>query len=607
MITLWRGRRSPSRWHNAGPLRLTIVADESLWEADDLRSLQRLGGCGGINIKVAKAGGVLAAWDLAQEAARLDPEARIYLGGMLATSDITSWALKNLAMAVPRLDYFTTSPPSNVEARIATPYLRYRSSRTHLLADQEQDGIGVELSLPALGPYVSRSARFPVPESAAAQGRQPNSFDLPHLERFGKQHLDSHLLELEALCGGLETVRYGPAHFVAGERAEEPRIGFSWTAGVETSRVGSHLTGDKHLTRVLLERAGVAVPEGSRFTVDQRDEAVAYAAALGWPVVSKPLSGTGGNAVTTNIRSTDELSWALDRIGGAGFRQLMVERHVRGGAYRFVVLRDRVLSVLYRRPAGIVGDGESTVAELIGQQNEVRAGARRLQARPVRIDDRVRFQLERQGLAWDSVPALGRRVELSTTCSVSQGAESFQVLDETHPTLLGEAVRAACAIPGLTYAGVDMLLADHRRPLAEQNATVCEISSSPTSRINHFPLYGPSSNVSRELLADQCERAGLPLAEGADELCLHLQVRGVVQEVGYRHWMKNVAREFGVAGWVRNTMDKDLLEACLAGPAGPAAALASLAISGPARARPDYVVCWHHEGAIPEGRFTVKR
>src|SRR5690606_29812525 len=113
VITLWRGRRSPSRWHNAGPLRLTIVADESLWEADDLRSLQRLGGCGGINIKVAKAGGVLAAWDLAQEAARLDPEARIYLGGMLATSDITSWALKNLAMAVPRLDYFTTSPPSN--------------------------------------------------------------------------------------------------------------------------------------------------------------------------------------------------------------------------------------------------------------------------------------------------------------------------------------------------------------------------------------------------------------------------------------------------------------------------------------------------------------
>ncbi|MFW6091924.1 MAG: acylphosphatase, partial [Actinomycetota bacterium] len=605
--TLWRGRGSPSRWRNAGPLRLTIVADESVWDADDLRRLQRLAGCGGVNINVAEAGGLLAAWDVAQEASRLDPEARICLGGMPATSDITSWAVRNLAVTVPRLDYFTIAPLGHAEAGIAEPRLRYRHSRTHLLADQEDEGIGAELSLAAVGPYVSRSARFPVPAGAAAQGGQPNRFDVPFLERFGKLHLDSHLLEYEALCGGLETVRYSPTHFAAGERAEQPRIGFTGTAGVETSRVGSHLAGDRHLTRVLLERAGVTVPAGRRFATGQREAALAYAAELGWPVVLKPQAGSGGRAVRTDIRSADELARALDAVAEAGCRELLVERHANGAAYRFVVLRDRVLSVLYRRPANVVGDGASTVAELIGQQNELRAGARRLQAHPLRIDDRVRLQLERQGLAWDSVPAVGRRVQVSTSCGVSRGGESFQVLDEAHPTLLDEAVRAVRALPGLTYAGVDMVLADHRRPLAEQAVAVCEINAAPSGRTSHFPLYGPSRNVSRELLADQCDRAGLPLGEGADELCLDLEVRGVVQEVGYRHWMKGLAREFGVAGWARDTVGTDLVEACVAGPAGPVAALASLAISGPPRARPDHVVCRHHDGEIPQGRFGVKR
>lgn len=604
---LWRGRGSPSRWRNTGPLRLTIVADESVWDAEDLRRLQRLAGCGGININIAEAGGLLAAWDVAQEASRLDPEARICLGGVPATSDITAWAVRNLAAAVPRLDYFTTPPLGTAEAGIAEPRLRYRNRRTHLLADQEGEGIGAELSPAAVGPYVARSARFPVPAGPAALGGQPNRFDAPYLEVFGKLHLDSHLLEYEALCGGLETVRYSPAQFAAGERAEEPRIGFTGTAGVETSQVGSHLAGDWHLARVALKRAGVTVPAGRRFRPGQRDEAVAYAAELGWPVVVKPLAGSGGRAVRTNIRSVDELDSALDAVAEAGCRELLVERHAGGAAYRFVVLRDRVLSVLYRRPASVVGDGESTVAELIGQQNELRAGARRLQATPLRIDNRMRAQLERQGLAWDSVPAAGRRVQVSTSCGVGRGGESFQVLDATHPSLLDEAVRVVRALPGLTYAGVDVILADHRRPLAEQAVNVCGIKSSPSSRTSHFPLYGPSRNVSRELLVDQCDRAGLPLAEGTDELCLDLEIRGVVREVGYRHWMKGLAREFGVAGWARTTVDTGLVEACLAGPAGPVAALASLAISGPPRARPDHVVCRHHDGEIPEGRFAVKR
>ena len=604
--TLWSGRRSPSRGRNHGPLRLSIMADESLWDLDDLHVLHQLGGCGGINIKVPKAGGLLAALDLARAAVEHEPRTEIYVGGMLATSDLTSWALKNLAMSVPRLDYFTASPPSNVEARIAEPYFSYRGGRTHLLADQTGDGLGVELSVQSVGPYITRSARFPVPRGPVRGDEQPNRFDLPHLEKFGKKELDSHLLEFEALSRGLETVRYSASQFAARAPGHDAQVGFSWTTGVETSRVSTYVTNNKQVTRTFLRRAGVAVPEGRRFTAEQRDVARAYAHELGWPVVVKPQAGTGGKGVTTNVRSDEEFDWAVDAVSAVGYSDLVVERHVDGVAYRFVVLRDRVLSVVYRRPAGVVGEGVSTVAELIGHQNELRAGVQRLQTAPLRIDDRVRFQLDRQGLAWDSVPAAGRRVVVSTAGSVSQGGESMQVLDETHRSLLDEAVRAVRCVPGLGYAGVDFILADHRRPLADQDAAICEINASPTSRTNHFPLYGPARNVSADLLVDQCRRAGIPLGEPTAELCLDLEVSGLVQAVGYRQWIKNLARMYGVEGWVRNTGDPDLVEARLVGATAPVAAIASLAIRGPAKARPDYVRCRHHaEGYLAGGKFAV--
>jgi acylphosphatase len=98
----------------------------------------------------------------------------------------------------------------------------------------------------------------------------------------------------------------------------------------------------------------------------------------------------------------------------------------------------------------------------------------------------------------------------------------------------------------------------------------------------------------------------VPVDDAADELLLHLEVRGQVQ-AGYRQWMARVAREFGVAGWVRNSDDPTLVEACLAGPAGPVAALASLAIRGPAQAQPIYVRCRHFQGDQPTGRFAGHR
>ena len=83
------------------------------------------------------------------------------------------------------------------------------------------------------------------------------------------------------------------------------------------------------------------------------------------------------------------------------------------------------------------------------------------------------------------------------------------------------------------------------------------------------------------------------------EKVLRLEIRGVVQGVGYRWSMVREARRLGVCGWVRNRPDGSV-EAMVAGPAAAVDRLVEWARRGPPGALVDGVDV--HAG---EGRFTT--
>lgn len=146
----------------AGVGDIRIMPDESLWDVEDLVRLHDAGGCKAINIKMAKAGGLLASMDIAERAVALNPDIYLYIGGIIGASDLTAWGLHHLARAFPRLDYFSQTPPRNFVERITDPPLRVKKGTfTHV--NTSAPGMGVKLEYQTLVPYIDRQVWQPLP------------------------------------------------------------------------------------------------------------------------------------------------------------------------------------------------------------------------------------------------------------------------------------------------------------------------------------------------------------------------------------------------------------------------------------------------------------
>jgi D-alanine-D-alanine ligase-like ATP-grasp enzyme/acylphosphatase len=441
---------------------------------------------------------------------------------------------------------------------------------------------------------VDRYVCFPEPPLPEWNGKPLNVYKgITYMHPLGGNGTKGHLLERQALAYGLDTLRFNKGTFVASDGVGTP-LAFKWSRSPISSGVSLALCTHKEATRACLGRAGIPVPKGRMFKNGDFEPAFKYAERIGYPVVCKPAAGVRGIGVVANIQSEEELREAFrqmvnSRLGGDDF---IVEKHVNGRDYRIIVIDGEVIAAILREPASVVGNGRHNIAELVMRKNAVRRLNPHLWPRPVKYGDAMEYQLTRAGMDLDSVPADGQTVMLSNSCSLSQGGDSIDVLDELHPTIRQSAVDAVAAIPGLRYCGVDYLIEDHTRPIDEQEAGICELNAHAAIGNCEFPMFGSPREVAATFFRRCAETYGVKTAEQpAERLALRLRIRGKVTKVGYREWLRGQAQKYGVSGW-RNVGPR-MVEAVLEGDTAPVTALAASTVLGPAKALPTSVSTNH--------------
>lgn len=427
-------------------------------------------------------------------------------------------------------------------------------------------------------------------EARDPDGRKVNVFD-EEIDLAGSPlSYSSYLLQQAALARGLSTVRFSRGDFTAWD-AQGTEMTF-WRSLADTeSPVSEFLCDHKQLTRRLLEAADVPTASGEVFGPEETDQAVAFADSIGYPVVVKPQIGRKGHGVVTGIGDAAELRSALDELAGMRRRteQVIVEKHLLGQDYRIYVAFGEVVSVVLRRPAAVVGDGVRSVAELAAAKNALRLRSTHTRTRLIRADGAARTMLRRQGLSWDSVVDEGAEVLLASAANISQGGDSVEVIDETHPSLLEAARRAVAAVPGLRQAGVDFLMPDHTREVAGQGGGVCEINALAALMASRAPLFGAAQPVAQRVVDLAARHHGLTLdaAEG-QELTVEVTAEDLGDPRVLARWAENTARRRGVEAEVIEirTGDDAAVRLRLHGTAPKIMRLVSGMMIGPARRRP---------------------
>jgi GNAT-family acetyltransferase (TIGR03103 family) len=225
-----------------------------------------------------------------------------------------------------------------------------------------------------------------------------------------------------------------------------------------TSAVAMSICDDKAVTRRIVSAAGVRVP--AQIAAGDEGELAAFLAEHG-KVVVKPARGEQGRGVAVGLETDKAVADAVIRARAIA-NEVIVEECIAGEDLRLVVIDYRLVAAAVRRPPRVLGDGRSTVRQLIERQSRRRAAATGGES-TIPIDGETERCVAEAGLSLDGVVRDGHEFPVRKGANLHTGGTIHDVTGEVHPQLIDAAIAAARAI-GIPVVGIDFIVRSPRQP-----------------------------------------------------------------------------------------------------------------------------------------------
>lgn len=243
-----------------------------------------------------------------------------------------------------------------------------------------------------------------------------------------------------------------------------------------TSAVALSRCDDKSLTRRILERAGLNVPD--QIVVSSDEQRCAFLEKHG-RVVVKPARGEMGRGVSVDLRTLAEVDAAIARAH-VQCDEVIMERYVEGQDLRIIVIDDSVVAAAVRRPATVRGDGMHSVLELIDKQSRRRQAATDGESR-IPLDEETERCVLSYGYQMLDVLPENEELTVRKTANLHSGGTIHDVTSELHPALAEAAITGAQAL-AIPVVGFDFIVSDPAKP----DYVVIEANERP-GLANHEP------------------------------------------------------------------------------------------------------------------------
>src|SRR3989344_4970682 len=209
-------------------------------------------------------------------------------------------------------------------------------------------------------------------------------------------------------------------------------------------------------------------------------------------VVVKPLDSYKSHGVTIGVNSMDIMPQALEHAYQES-PVAIIQEQVGGEEYRFTILEGAVVSVLRRERPQVIGDGVSTVRQLVSRENSTR--------RDLILSDAIYPQwtvdLIGDVVMSEDIPGIGEVRILSGATLVSKGASLYELRGDVDASYVALAERFATTV-GAGFVAIDMFIVDHQVEASKGHYWFNECIASPSLK-----MYVSARNEDNHWIVDK--------------------------------------------------------------------------------------------------------
>lgn len=280
------------------------------------------------------------------------------------------------------------------------------------------------------------------------------------------------------------------------------QLGYGSTSKIIEATISSNTSGiaidiacDKLLTKKILFNQYIPVAEGEQ--VINPVQMLSEAERIGYPVVLKPRYGNQGKGVLVNLRDEKEVMEAY-RTLSKDYNDILIEKYIRGKDYRVCLVDYKVVAVSERISPYVVGDGESSIIQLIQGINsdERRGEGHEKPLTKIKINEDLINYIWKNSYSLNSIPAKGEKVVLRENANLSTGGIAIDRTDSICEENIEICKRAAKAV-GLDICGIDICCSDISK---EMDGVIIEVNAAPGIRMHEHPYQGNSINVGKAIV-----------------------------------------------------------------------------------------------------------
>ena len=272
----------------------------------------------------------------------------------------------------------------------------------------------------------------------------------------------------------------------------------NFASSSKDSKIAKEIQRDKWSSNLMMERLGLPIPKWQ--ILDSQEDIDKVWEQYQKPVVIKPTGLTAGSGVSTGLDTIEKTKEAFqiakrptEKHAGKTWQQkIMIQEQVPGEDYRLLIIDGKLEVATKRIPAFIVGDGKSTIQELIEETNQ---DPRRDTSKPthilkpIKIDEPLLALLKEKNLSLDSVPKKEEKLTVRKVASMSQGGITEDFTDKVGPEIKYIVESIATSIHAFVV-GADVLCKDISKPLTKENGGIIEINTKPEAYLNLYPVMG---------------------------------------------------------------------------------------------------------------------